>query len=178
MFERLWRGFHHRDIEKRVQRHGWTGIYVGDYHEAPTWAYTIGFLTSLGAPEIVVFDVQKGGAEGVFQEAYAQLKSGDLVLRDGEVWRALDGRAVWRQVHSTRYEDEENAWLGLAVTFDTVLWPASHMAKAKARPLDFQAFQLVLSDNDGHFPWEAGYDERLRPRQRALYEPTPQMEKL
>ncbi|HEY0647892.1 hypothetical protein [Phenylobacterium sp.] len=38
-------------------------------------------------------------------------------------------------------------------------------------PFGFNAFQLVLSDNDGRMPWDDGYDERLRPLQPALYLP-------
>lgn len=36
-------------------------------------------------------------------------------------------------------------------------------------PFEFEAFQLVLSDNDGRLPWDGGYDEDLRPLQPALY---------
>jgi len=38
-------------------------------------------------------------------------------------------------------------------------------------PYSFDAYQLVLSDNDGRLPWDDGYDERLRPLQPALYLP-------
>jgi hypothetical protein len=34
----------------------------------------------------------------------------------------------------------------------------------------FEAYQPVLSDPDGKLLWEAGYDERLRPLQVALWE--------
>ena len=38
-------------------------------------------------------------------------------------------------------------------------------------PRGFEAYQLVLSDAEGKLPWEAGYDERLRPLQVALWDP-------
>lgn len=163
MFERFWRAWHRRDVEKRIRRHGWTAIYVGDYSTAPTWAYTIGFQSSLGAPEIIVFDLPEASANDVFHEAFRQIKAGDLVIRDNEPW-ALggDGRLMWRKVHPSRFVGDEEPWLGIALTFHTVLSPESG---------DFEAFQLVLSDTEGRLPWEDGYDERLRPRQRALYEP-------
>ncbi|WP_414693951.1 DUF4262 domain-containing protein [Phenylobacterium sp.] len=53
----LERAYHRWHTKRRVRRHGWTAIYVGDYQSAPTWAYTIGFHASFGAPEVVVFDV-------------------------------------------------------------------------------------------------------------------------
>src|SRR6185369_8341925 len=29
--------------ERDLRRLGWSGVYVGDYREPPSWAYTIGF---------------------------------------------------------------------------------------------------------------------------------------
>ena len=166
MFEALWRRYHRWDIDKRIRRFGWTGMYVGDYRSGPTWAYTIGFHASLGAPEIIVFDVQQATANGLFYEIYADLKSGKLIMRDGEAWRpgVAPNPLVWREVHESRLydQDSENPWLGLAETFAAILAP-------EMGPIT--AFQLVLSDTDGHMPWEPEYDERLRPLQRELYLP-------
>ena len=149
-----------------MQRHGWTAIYVGDYETIPSWAYTIGFHASLGAPEVVVFDVPIATANGLFHEIYNDLKSGQLSLRDNEPWRPgeVEHPLVWREVHPTRlYDgDPENPWLGLAEDFATILAP-------ERGPIS--AFQLVLTDPDGRLPWEPGYDESLRPRQRELYLP-------
>jgi hypothetical protein len=58
--------------------------------------------------------------------------------------------------------DPENPWLGLAEDFAKILAPSSG-------PIG--AFQLVTPDPDGNLPWDRGYDERLRHRQRALWEP-------
>lgn len=163
MLERLWRSWHRRDIQKRIDRHGWTAIYVGDYHSAPTWAYTIGFRSSLDAPEIIVFDVPQEQANGLFHEVYNDLKSGRLTLRDGERWRPdeLETPVVWRRVHPSQLRGDEDVWMGLAEMYDAVRAPQT----------EFEAYQLVLSDAEGHLPWEAGYDERLRPRQPPLWEP-------
>jgi hypothetical protein len=43
------------------------------------------------------------------------------------------------------------------------------LAKTRRR-YGLEAFQFVLSDH-GALPWDAGYDERLRPLQPALWEP-------
>lgn len=170
MFERLWRAWRNRgddwhrwDIHQRIGRFGWTGIYVGDYHTAPTWAYTIGFRSSLDAPEIIVFDLPQESANGIFHEAFNEIKAGKLVIRDGELWRPEEGwRAAWRKVHPTKLENGDDRWLGFAEAFHTILNPEAG---------EFEAYQLVLSDSEGRLPWEASYDERLRPRQPALYEP-------
>lgn len=167
MFKRLREAWRKRDTEQRVRRHGWTAIYVGDYSTAPTWAYTIGFHASLGAPEVIVFDVPMASANGLFHEIHRDLKAGKLVMRDKEAWRPgeFEHPLIWREVHPSRLydNDPENPWLGLAEDFATILAP-------ERGPI--AAFQLVISDPDGHFPWEPQYDQRLRPLQRELYLPT------
>jgi hypothetical protein len=166
MLGALQRLYHQWDTRRRVSRFGWTAIYVGDYQSAPAWAYTIGFHASLGAPEVIIFDVPMASANGVFHEVYSDLKAGKLVMRDKEEWRpgAHEHPLVWREVHPSRlYEnDPENPWLGLAENFAMILAPKRG---------DFRAFQLVVSDPNGHLPWEPQYDERLRPLQRELYLP-------
>ncbi|HLZ73741.1 DUF4262 domain-containing protein [Phenylobacterium sp.] len=160
MFRALKRAIHRWDTARRVRRQGWSGIYVGDYRSSPSWAYTIGFLSSLGAPEVIVFDVPQRSANGIFGTVFEELKAGELVLRDGEAWKSAAHPAVWREVHPSRYVDEEQPWLGIAET----------IAAIQAGP-EFRAFQLVLSDPEGRLPWEPQYDERLRPLQRELYLP-------
>jgi len=155
-----------RSTVKKVARFGWTGIYVGDYHVSPTWAYTIGFHSSLRAPEIVLFDVPKGSANSLFHEVFNDLKAGKITIRDGDSWRPgeTEHPVVWRRIHPTRLydNDPEEPWLGLAEDFARLRHP-------DLGPIE--AFQLVLSDQNGCLPWTPGYDERLRPRQRALWEP-------
>ena len=169
MFEAVGRALRRRNAKQRTRRLGWTAIYVGDYETCPTWAYTIGFHTSLGAPEIVVFDVPITTANGLFHAIYDDLKTGKLSIRDGEPWRPdeVDNPLVWRQVHSSRLydNDPENPWLALAEDHATILAP-------ERGPIS--AFQLVLTDAGGHLPWDPQYDETLRPRQRELYLPVPQ----
>jgi hypothetical protein len=154
---------HKGDIAGRIEQHGWTAIYVGDYSTAPTWAYTIGFQRSLGAPEVIVFDIPQASANALFHELFREIQAGELVIRDGERWRPNDGVMTWRKVHPSRFADDpEQPWLGLAVDFDIILGGGGQ---------EFEAYQLVVGDAEGNLPWEPGYDERLRARQRALWEP-------
>ena len=162
MFRKLFDAWRKRDIGQRIERPGWTVIYVGDYSTAPTWAYTTGFQDLLGAPEIIVFDVPQASANALFHEISGEIKAGKLTIRDGERWRPDAGVSVWRKVHPSRFvDDPENSWLGLAFNF--------HLLRSGGA--EFEAYQLVISDAEGNLPWEPGYDERLRPRQRALWEP-------
>jgi hypothetical protein len=163
MFKRLFDAFRKRGITRSIDRDGWTAIYVGDYSTAPTWAYTVGFRATFSAPEIIVFDVPQASADAIFHEVFHQIKAGELVVADGEPWPP-DGeaRSIWRKVHPSRFGDDEEPWLGIALVHACILDPEAG---------DFEAYQLVLSDGEQRLPWEAGYDERLRPQQPALYEP-------
>jgi hypothetical protein len=163
MFEKLRRAWHSRDVDKRIAKHGWTATYVGDYATAPTWAYSIGFQQTLGQPEIVVFDVPKEVANGIFWTTYEELKAGTLVLEDGARWHAEDEEKplVWRKVHQTQIESRVG-WFTLA--------NVRRLAQTGVM-FDVEAYQLVLSDEAGKLPWEDGYNERLRPSQPALYLP-------
>jgi len=42
VFSSLLRLWHSRDTDRRIRKHGWTAIYVGDYVSAPSWVYTVG----------------------------------------------------------------------------------------------------------------------------------------
>jgi hypothetical protein len=56
----------------------------------------------------------------------------------------------------------QESWPALAHDFHFIPEPDSG---------EFEAYQLVLGDADGKLPWEPGYDETIRDRQRALWEP-------
>jgi hypothetical protein len=146
-----WRRFGAR---RHVERRGWTAVYVGDYAQAPSWVYTVGFQGSLGQPEIIVFDLPRPSAGELVAHVHDELRTGRLVLEDGCEWASASSRCVWRRVH----EDHLAEWLTLAFV------PAMLAG-------GLEAFQLVLSDVEGRLPWEGGYDERLRALQPALYEP-------
>jgi hypothetical protein len=149
-------------LDRRVRRYGWTGMYIGDYRTAPTWAYTIGFDDTLDHPEIIVFDVPEGPASRLFEEAFRQIKDGSLVLEDGMIWPADEERpCAWRKVHPSQI-DSDSGWF----TFAQV-----RRFQRTGRDSGLEAFQYVLSDPSGRLPWQEGYDEALRPLQPALYLP-------
>lgn len=142
-----------------IRRNGWIGVYVGEYRRPPAWAYTIGFDETLDHPEIVLFDVPQASANEVMWRVFSDVKSGALVIEDGLVWPPGDPiRLVWRKVHPWQIDQ----WLNHACI-------RRHRRAGKRYGLE--AYQLVLPDPQGVLPWEPGYEEDLRPRQPALYEP-------
>ena len=162
MLTTLQRWWHKRDVDARIQRHGWTAIYVGDYSTAPTWVYTVGFDETLRQPEVILFDATQEDANALLWRTYEELKTGRLELKDGEVW-APGGEpiGVWRKVHPSQIDTADN-WLGGAL---------GRRERRTGRRDGLEAFQLVVADGSRKYPWEAGYDERLRMRQPALYLP-------
>jgi len=144
-------------LGRRIRRHGWSGVYIGDYETPPSWAYTQGFDETLDHPELVVFDLPRPSATQLFGQVFQQVKAGALVIEDGLIWPPGEERpCVWRKVHPGHVGE----WLTLA---------CMRRLMRSGFAYGLEAYQLVLSDSEGKLPWEAGYDERLRPLQRALY---------
>jgi hypothetical protein len=155
--ERAWR---HWQIDRTVRRCGFAVQYVGDYDSAPTWAYTIGFLETLGQPEVIAFDLRQADVHWVFWTLFGRLKDGSLTLADGEVLSVEAGEVgVLRRLHPTRLFDDD-FWLGMA---------GQRHIRRTGGPDGFDAFQLVLHDPAGNYPWDEGYDTRLLERQPPLW---------
>lgn len=163
MLTKLRRWWHGRDTDRRIRKHGWTAVYVGDYASSPTWVYTLGFEETLGQPEIVIFDIPNTDANRVLWTIFEELKRGELVLEDGKPWHPEDpdGRMVWRMVHDTQVESRVG-WFTIAVMRRLVV---------KGEMFGLPVFQLVLADENRVLPWEDGYNESIRYRQPALYLP-------
>jgi hypothetical protein len=162
MFDKLRRQMHERDLDARVRKHGWTATYVGDHRTSPTWAYSIGFDETLGQPEIVLFDVTLEDANWLMAVAHGALKTGRLELKDGAPWAPEDQTiGVWRAIDPTQIDSRDGR---LAAAVD-------RRERRTGKRDGLRAFQLVFADGAQKFPWEGGYDERIRHRQPALYAP-------
>lgn len=163
MFEKLRRDWHMRDIDRRIRKHGWTATYVGDYQSSPAWAYSIGFEERLGQPEVIIFDLSPSDANGLLWWIYKSLENGELRIVEGETWAPEgDVIGVWREAHPTQVETPD-AWFAAALE--------RRARKGMHVHEPFRAFQLVVRDAAEKFPWDEGYDERLRHKQPALYLP-------
>jgi hypothetical protein len=170
LFPRLWMAWYAWGLRRSVRRLGWTGVYVGDYASIPTWVYTVGLDETLNHPELIIFDIRQCDANNILWETFESLRSGVLVLEDRLMWPgAGDHPMVWRKVHPSNI-DAEQGWFTFALR---------RRFERTRRNWGLEAFQLVLSDGDGHLPWDEGYDERLRKRQPALWDPAePALEPL
>ncbi|HZZ67523.1 MAG TPA: DUF4262 domain-containing protein, partial [Phenylobacterium sp.] len=164
MFSSLQSWLYKRSFERKIRQHGWTAIEVGDGRSGPVWAYTVGMGASSGGPELIVFGQPMSIANGLFWEAHRQFKTGNLVLRDGEVWRDLAGfDCAWRKVHPSQISTDVD-WLLAAI--------ARHH-RITGSPEGLEAFQIFVPDEAGKYPWEEGFDEGFRRYQEELYRPLP-----
>jgi hypothetical protein len=155
--ERAWR---HWNVDRTIKRFGWTGQYVGDYESIPTWVYTIGFLETLSQPEVIIFDISQADANIVLWTLCHGLRDGTRRLVDGEKFIIDDEEVgIFRRLHSSRAYDHD-FWLGLA--------GQRHIRRTGSIE-GFEAFQLVLHDSGGHYPWDENYDASLLLRQPALW---------
>jgi hypothetical protein len=158
VFDGLHLAWFRRRQEREIRRRGWSGAYVGDYHSAPSWAYTIGLDETLDHPELVAFDLPRSSASELFARSFEAIRTGTMVIEDGLQAPFTETRCVWRKVHP----DHVAEWLTLACM--------RRFARTGMR-VGLEAFQFVLSDAEGRLPWEAGYDQRLRSLQPTLWAP-------
>lgn len=145
-----------RDVLRVVRERGWTIVPV----EGPLpWAYSIGFPSSVGAPEVICFAPAMGAAR-ILSDTHAHLADRRLVLRDGLVWDGLGFPSCWRKVHESQVMGFQ--WMRLA--------KAHAEAEAGAR-VDIEAYQLFLPDVSDLYPWDDGCHPQMREMQPLLFMP-------
>jgi hypothetical protein len=151
-------------LDRTVRKHGWAPARVGRYGEhVPSWVHSVGFQETLGQPEVILFDTPHPQGVTILWQAFEALKAGVLTLADGFTLRLEDADYdfVWRKVHPSQFASGHR-WFNLA----TAPRPSNRDPSG-----ELSAFQLVLCDQQGKLPWDAGYDETARARQPALWLP-------
>ncbi|GLW13207.1 hypothetical protein Misp01_83350 [Microtetraspora sp. NBRC 13810] len=136
-------------IQEDVAARGWSWIWVFDPDEKSSpFAYTIGFGTTFGHPEVVVAGLPEGTSEGVLSAVHAELENG-AVFSDGDVSdEVLEAFKVRFRVVPV---DLLPGSLGQAVEF--------------YGGRNFEAVQLYWPDRDGNFPGDEDASAWLNERQ-------------
>lgn len=136
-----------------IETNGWCAEPVAAHEDPPTpgYTYTIGFESTYGHPEVVIFGLQPVAARGLLDLVATQLEAG-LVLPEGTFVGLLDN-------------DLPAALLPLDVAEFGDLFPD---ARAFHGQHGFRMSQFVWPDRQGLLPWNEGYDERLRLAQPVL----------
>jgi len=130
---------HGRRLVELVARYGWAVQHVlpGSADEEPAFSYTVG-LSRVGLPELVVFGHGQDCAHDLLNAVAGRLWDGAPYRDDELVDDVLVRGALMlvRAVDTTRH----------------LVW--AHALAAGRWPVE--AWQLVLPDAEGRWPWEPG----------------------
>jgi hypothetical protein len=140
-----------QNFVNKVREFGWfkTGVFAEN--KQPDFAYTTGFWSSLGVPEILVFSLKPEIAHNVLWDVYREARDGRS-LPVGQALSDIFGNhmAYLFPVAKEHYEDHVG-WSRWFYDGD-----------------DFPCIQLVWPDRNGVFPWQADFDESFRDDQPDL----------
>lgn len=132
-----------QEIADHIQTYGWHCLHVlSNEAGEQNFSYTIGFEASYGAPEIVVFGLERDKAHALLNECADLLKGGHAFKPDVEDAHVLAGdyKVVFKSVRAEMFSE----YLGTAVRY------------YQGKP--FAAMVMFLPDSEHRYPWQAGYD--------------------
>ena len=141
-----------KELVGRVREHGWqTTSVLGE--ESPAFSYTTGFWWTLKHPELLVFDFPPQLAHDVFGQVMRELQAGRELPLGEPIGGIIAGENIY-------------------------LFPVRPAAAAEYllssrwfyKKSEFPTVQLVWADQQGHFPWQKGFDEKLAGKQPDLSE--------
>jgi hypothetical protein len=144
-------------MDARIDRSGWTGMYVLPDRRVPGWGYTIGLSEHADHPELVVVGLDDRSAEELFEPLTARVHDGERfdALPEGRFEiRGHPFRAV--AVHPDHWwTDRFNMWLHY------------YGARGDVAP-KMHALQILWPDANDRLPGDPEFDPRLRRRQTRL----------
>ncbi|MGQ0589911.1 MAG: DUF4262 domain-containing protein [Sphingosinicella sp.] len=151
------------ELMDAVREHGWFCLCVGADPEsqAPGFAYSIGFMETLGTPEFILFGLDFELMHAMLWEVFHQLQDGRKV-HDGDRMSGVIGGfdCIIRDVHPSSIVPE---------FFNSALWYRRHRCGTDD---GFRAMQIVWPGAvDGRFPWEPEADPFVQECQPPLYLP-------
>ncbi len=137
-------------IEWMIETDGWAlEAVTGDHGTdppTPTYAYSVGFPTQFGFPEVAVFGLAPVAAKGLIGLVADARRGGTEIPLGVELVGLLDNelRCVFAPVDPSVID----GW------FPTLA--------AWHRGADVPVVQLMYPDRNGFLPYEAGFEHRLR----------------
>ncbi|UDY37847.1 DUF4262 domain-containing protein [Dermatobacter hominis] len=134
-----------------IEDQGWVAVPV-DAQEGPPpragYTYTIGFTTTFGRPEVAIFGLRAVAARGLLG-LIADQHAGGVELPVDAVFIGL------------LENDLPCALLPVDLAEHGELFPDA-TALLDRTGESWEVLQFVWPDRNGRFPWDEGYDERLR----------------
>lgn len=138
---------HAEKIDWVVDTHGWCAepVQICDDPPRPGYTYTVGFEQRWHHPELIIFGLQPVAAKGLLGLVAEQLDAG------GDVPEGV----------FTGLLDNDLACAILPIDEPDLAELCPGIVEYYRRD-DVELSQFVWPDRGGHFPWQEGYDERLR----------------
>ena len=133
-----------RKVIDDIQQHGWHCLHVLPGPDGESgFSYSIGFQATHGAPEVMVFGLQRSKAQALLGECATLLAAGHQIQTDVEDGEVLDGgyKVIFRTVRADCHDE----YLATAVR---------HYGE---QPL--HAVVMFLPDKAHRFAWQPGYED-------------------
>ena len=149
------------NILSTIKEHGWFCMSVFDPDgKQPEFSYSIGFSKTLGAPEFIIFGLNRELRHSMLWEVFRQIEAGALP-EEGKPWSdLLEGFDC-----ISREAVRSDVFTEYATSAD---WFWKHQGN-EGNP---KVFQLVWPGAvSGQFPWEEGCDQMIIDDQEALWVP-------
>jgi len=169
-----------QQILENVAKFGWHCVAVHGKSDEPDFAYSVGFIDTLGCPEFIVFGQPVKLMHSMLWGVFRQIRDGNSMPDEGQRWSHLiEGHdCISRGVHPGRIDTDH---------FNSALWYAWHTGRARESVRAWQLFWpgreqpffpwgrapslLPQGKRQGLFPWESGCSQSVRDCQPALYLP-------
>jgi len=129
-----------------IREHGWHGMHVFDPDGlTPSFTYSVGFSTTLNAPEFIIFGLSSKLMHSILWEVFRQLKNAQAV-EQGQRWHGLLEGFTCVSMHAT-HED----------LFKEYATSAGWYWKETGHEGHPEVCQLIWPGaQQGLFPWEQG----------------------
>ena len=140
-----------QSISDGVQRDGFRVLAINDHR--PPFAYTVGLMFTFQHPELIIFGLQKDGAN-ILRLMAKLIGGGQRFDVDGEYDLLPDLKVGLRIVDPTQHE----FYLGYAMGY----------CREQGRPGELQAVQVYWPDKNQLFPYQRECDEQVWAAQPRL----------
>lgn len=137
-----------REFIDDVLKYGWKSTYVFETDEEPSFIYSTGFWRKFRMPEVLIFSMPQEIGHQVLWNIFHLYSDGESL----PVAETAGG--IFEQNGPMFFPMEEKA-KHLNCSFSDWFYLREN----------FDCFQMVWSDENGLFPWSAGFAERYRDSQ-------------
>jgi hypothetical protein len=136
---------------KDIKKYGWTVMLIEATDYLPSFAYTIGLWKNYNHPELISFGLTTKTLHSIVNIGGELVKDGHRLQVGGNYDDFFEnGIAQFIQVDPRSLKD----YFGYAIWFN--------------KTSDFPALQLVWTDRNNRYPWDADFEEEFIYRQPML----------